>query len=143
MITESTKDSIRAVVYIALYREDREFISIKEIANSLNLSFYFLSKNLLKLVKAGILESFRGPRGGVNFKKDPREIKLIDIVAAIDGTSIFESCLLGFKECSDSNPCVVHENWASQRQKLYQMFDVSVEDIVRDIRSGKLKNIKI
>lgn len=143
MITESAKDSIRAVIYIALKRGDREFIPIKEIALELNLSFYFLSKNLQKLVKIGILESFRGPKGGVNLKKNPKNIKLIDIVAAIDGTSIFESCILGFKECSDSNPCVIHESWASQRQKLYQMFDVSVEDVTKDITLGKLKNIKI
>ncbi|MEZ0323242.1 MAG: Rrf2 family transcriptional regulator [Hydrogenothermaceae bacterium] len=143
MITEAAKDSIRAVIYIALYREDREFVSIKEIAQNLKLSFYFLSKNLLKLVKAGILESFRGPKGGVNFKKNLKDVKLIDIISVIDGTSLFESCILGFKECSDANPCAIHNKWAEERKKLYEMFDISVEKIVDDIKSGKIKNIKI
>ncbi|MEJ5172572.1 MAG: Rrf2 family transcriptional regulator [Hydrogenothermaceae bacterium] len=143
MITEAAKDSIRAVIYIALYREDREFISIKEIAQTLNLSFYFLSKNLLKLVKAGILESFRGPKGGVNFKKDPKEVKLIDIISAIDGTHVFESCILGFKECSETNPCAIHNKWAEERKRLYDMFDISVKKLADEIKSGDIKNIKI
>lgn len=143
MLSESSKDSIRAVIYIALNREEKEFISIKEIANKLGLSFFFLSKNLLKLVKAGILESFRGPKGGVNLKKDPQDIKLIDIVAAIDGLSVFESCILGFRECSDKNPCVIHQKWAEERQKIYDIFNISVEAVVKDIKSGKLENLKL
>lgn len=143
MISESAKDSIRAVVYLALNRERQEFISIKEIANNLGLSFYFLSKNMLKLVKAGILESFRGPKGGVNFKKNPQDIRLIDIVAAIDGLSVFENCILGFRECDDKNPCVVHQRWSEERQRLYDMFSVSVDSVVKDIKSGKIKNLKL
>lgn len=143
MLSESAKDSIRAVVYMAIHTEEKKFISIKEIANNLGLPFYFLSKNMLKLVKAGLIESLRGPKGGVKFKKSLEEIKLIDVVAAIDGVSMFEKCALGFKDCDDKNPCVVHHRWSKEKHRLYDMFNVSVGSIVREIKSGKVQNVKL
>ncbi|MCX7739290.1 MAG: Rrf2 family transcriptional regulator [Hydrogenothermaceae bacterium] len=141
MISEATKDSIRALVYIALYGNGREYVSIKEISRELGLSFYFLSKNMLKLVKVGILQSFRGPKGGVSLKKKPGEIKLIDVVASIDGLSLFENCLLGFRECRDEKPCIIHKSWVEEREKLYKMFNVSLEQLIKEIESGKQGNI--
>lgn len=57
--------------------------------------------------------------------------------------SVFESCILGFRECSDKNPCVIHHKWAEERQRIYDIFNISVEAVVKDIKSGKLENLKL
>ncbi|WP_457639288.1 RrF2 family transcriptional regulator [Persephonella sp.] len=146
MLSAACKDSIRAMIYVAnLSKKDEyrgKFISIHKIAEDLGISFYFLSKNFQKLVKAGFLESHRGPQGGVRLVKKPSEIKLLDIVAAIDGMDFFNNCILGFEECSDTKPCTIHHLWVDKREDIYRMFEgTTLEDAIENIE--KFKNIKV
>ncbi|ACN98262.1 Rrf2 family protein [Sulfurihydrogenibium azorense Az-Fu1] len=142
MLSESVKDCIRALIYLAL-NQDKEYISVKEISEALNLPFFFLAKNIQKLVKEGILESYRGPKGGISFKKPINEIKIIDIIVAIDGDNLFKKCVLGFEECSDLNPCAIHHKWVPEREHLKGIFNATLYEIVNDIKQGKIKNIKL
>ncbi|WP_029520894.1 Rrf2 family transcriptional regulator [Persephonella sp. IF05-L8] len=146
MLSAACKDAIRAMIYISNLSRKKEyadkFISIHKIANDLGISFYFLSKNLQKLVKAGLLISHRGPSGGVKLIKKPSEIKLLDIVEIIDGMDFFSTCILGFEECSDENPCTVHNLWAAKRQEIYELFkNTTLKDAAENIE--KFENIKI
>ena len=145
MLSAACKDSIRAMIYIAKLQEEgyrEKFVSIHKIAEDLGLSFYFLSKNFQKLVKAGLLESHRGPQGGVRLLKKPSEIRLIDIVGVIDGMEFFSNCILGFEECSDQNPCTIHNLWAEKREEIYNMFSsTTLEDAIRNI--NRFSNVKV
>ena len=145
MLSAACKDSIRAMIYIAKLQEEgykEKFVSIHKIAEDLGLSFYFLSKNFQKLVKAGLLESHRGPQGGVRLLKKPSEIRLIDIVEVIDGMEFFSNCILGFEECSDQNPCTIHNLWAEKREEIYNMFSsTTLEDAIRNI--NRFSNVKV
>jgi len=144
MLSTACKDALRAMIYIAKQKLNGrdKYISINEIANELDLSFYFLSKILQQLVKAGFLESYRGPNGGVKLAKDPEDIKIIDIVATIDGLSFFTDCVLGLDECCDENPCPLHQKWVDKREDIYELFSgTSLKDILEDI--NKLKYVKL
>ncbi len=135
MLSAACKDAIRAMVYIVNHQKD-DYVSIQEIAKDLNLSFFFLSKILQKLVKAGFLQSHRGPKGGVKLAKNPSEISLLNIVETIDGDSFFSECILGFKECSDIEPCAIHEKWAEKRKEIYEMFkNTNLEEIEKEIEN--------
>ncbi len=141
MLSMACKDAIRAMIYIVKKKSD-DFISINEIAKELDLSFYFLSKILQKLVKQGLLESYRGPKGGVRLAKKPKDIKLLDIIEAIDGNAFFTECVLGFKECSDSEPCAIHSKWAKEREKIHKLFaNTTLQKIEKELEN-KL-NIKL
>ena len=143
MLSTACKDAIRAMIYIAKKQKETDgFISIKEIAENLDLSFYFLSKILQKLVKDGFLESYRGPNGGVKLAKPVDRISLYDIILSIDGDDIFNECILGFHECSDTKPCAVHERWAPERERLYNLFkNTTLGEIEKEI--AKKLNIKL
>jgi len=146
MLSAACRDSIRAMIYIANLSKSSKykdkFISIYKIARDLGLSFYFLSKNIQKLVKAGLLESHRGPQGGVKLLRPPSKIRLIDIVAVIDGMDFFNNCILGFEECSDENPCSIHSLWADKRKQILSMFEkTTLEDAIKNIE--KFENIKV
>ena len=146
MLSAACRDSIRAMIYMAnLSKKEKykeKFISIYKIAKDLGLSFYFLSKNFQKLVKAGLLESHRGPQGGVRLLKSPSHIKLIDIVTIIDGIDFFNKCILGFEECSNEKPCSIHNLWADKRNQILIMFEnTTLEDVINNIE--KFENIKV
>jgi Rrf2 family protein len=135
--------AIRASVLVTLKEtnEQRKFIPIRELADELNLSFHFLTKIMQSLTEARILESFRGPNGGVGLAKPAKEISLLDIVAAIDGMSLFADCALGLPGCGDSTPCPLHESWAKRREELRKMLaKTSLASLARDIRNGSIRN---
>ena len=52
----------------------------------------YLNKQLQALVRAGILTSVSGPRGGFQLARDPSAISLLDIVAAIEGPEELFRC---------------------------------------------------
>jgi Rrf2 family protein len=55
------------------------------VAQAQGIPERFLLKVLLPLVSAGVLRSLKGPNGGYQLARTPREISLLDIVEAIDG----------------------------------------------------------
>jgi DNA-binding IscR family transcriptional regulator len=48
-------------------------------------------------------------------------LKIIDIVLALEGDDLFKKCVLGLPNCSDKNPCPVHQNWSIIREQIKQM----------------------
>ncbi len=118
VLSKSCVYGLRATLYVAGFGADRKFVPIREISTELGLSFHFLTKILQQLTEAGLLESYRGPNGGIALARDAGKISLLDIVKAIDGDALFESCILGLARCSGAHPCPLHETWGKQRDEL-------------------------
>lgn len=97
------------------------FIPIRELAEELDISFHFLTKIMQVLTEARIMESFRGPNGGIGLARKAEEISLLEIVAAIDGMDMFEQCALGLPGCSEETPCPLHGGWAKRRADIKKM----------------------
>ena len=77
------------------------------------------------------MESYRGPNGGVRLAKTKNEIRLYDIVAAIDGTDLFHECVLGLPGCGNRKPCALHDKWKDHRCKLKRMLrSTSLQELV-------------
>ena len=109
--------ALQAVLYLAL-KESGEWTSIKEITNRLKTPAHFLAKILQDLTKQNILVSLKGPTGGFALSRPAEEIKLLEVVKALDGNDLLEKCAMGFPECSASAPCVIHEYWWQLREGL-------------------------
>lgn len=131
---------LQAVLYLAA-QMDREVISAEEIANKLSIPKEFVSKILQSLTESGIVNSRKGKSGGFSIAKDPKWIKLIDIVAAIDGLSMFNSCVLGFPHCNPENPCPLHDKWGELRSKAYSMLTDENLDQFREKTLRKVNNL--
>jgi Rrf2 family protein len=58
----------------------------RALAEFHGVSESYLLKHMQALTKAGICESVPGPAGGYRLARKPREITLLDIVEAIEGT---------------------------------------------------------
>jgi Rrf2 family iron-sulfur cluster assembly transcriptional regulator len=111
MFSKSCDYGILATFYIAQNSNENKYVGLKEIAAGTSVPSHFLSKVLQILVKNKLLKSTKGLKGGFKLRRMPNEIYLLDIIKAIDGTDIFDNCLLGLKECSDENPCIIHEHY--------------------------------
>ncbi|WP_166354982.1 Rrf2 family transcriptional regulator [Phytoactinopolyspora limicola] len=65
--------------------EEGQAVPTSRLAEVYGLPVAYLNKQLQALVRAGVLRSTTGPRGGFRLGRDPRNITLLDIVVAIEG----------------------------------------------------------
>lgn len=121
MLSKSCEYGLRATLFLASLDRDG-YIPIGTISDELDISFPFLTKIFQQLNDADLLVSQRGPHGGVSLTKPAEEITLLDIVVAIDGTDLFEECVLGLPGCGDAQPCPLHDHWGEKREQVENMF---------------------
>lgn len=128
---------IQAILYLAAHN-DKGLIVSEEIANNLNIPKEFVSKILQSLTDSGIIYSKKGRVGGFTLGKNPDQITLLDIVEAIDGLDVFNSCVLGFPECSPEKPCPLHDQWGKLRSQAYNMLADETIDTFRQKTLDKI-----
>lgn len=139
LLSKSCIYGIRSVLFLAINKE-RQFISIREISKELGISFHYLTKILQTLNRAGILESTKGPKGGVSFRIPPEKLTVYNIIYAIDGNEVFEECVLGLPGCSNQNPCSLHEMWSATKDHLENgLKDQTIEEMALKIREKKIR----
>lgn len=126
MFSKACEYGIRAVLFIAVRSSNQERTRLKEIAKEIEAPEAFVAKVLQKLVKRNIIDSNTGPKGGF-FMDDNQieEVKLIDIVEAIDGDQIFNGCALGLPKCDENHPCPVHHKFKVIRSSLKEMMSTT------------------
>jgi Rrf2 family iron-sulfur cluster assembly transcriptional regulator len=141
MISNTCKYGIRAIIYIAVHSEGDKKVGIKKISEDLNLPGPFLGKIMQSLAKNKILNSVKGPHGGFSLAKDPKEISLYDIVSIIDGTDVFDECMIGVKICEGNEDnkklCPFHNRSHKVRNDLLTIFqEQSIGDFSDGIKSS-------
>lgn len=113
---------LQAVLYLGAM-DEQYTCSADEISNKLNIPKEFTSKILQNLVERGLIESRKGKSGGFRLAKKTQNIKLIDVVEAIDGLEIFKSCVMGFSNCTKEKKCLMHEEWQEIINRAYDMLN--------------------
>ena len=112
--------ALQAVLYLAL-NSNGKMISIRELTNKLNLPYHFVAKILQDLTRKGLLVSHKGPSGGFSLGAPAKDITLLEIVEAIDGSGFMDNCVFGFPSCTGDKPCAVHEQWDKVRNSIHKM----------------------
>ena len=139
MFSKACEYGIRASIFIAKNSIEGRRVSPKEISKEIDSPQAFTAKILQDLVKHKIIKSIQGAYGGFEIDKDLiATIKLSQIVEAIDGNSIYLSCGLGLKECSEDHPCPMHEKFKSIRNGLRDMLEnTNLDELARGIKNGE------
>lgn len=139
VFSSACQDVIRAVVYL---HDKDELVQARKISEDLQVPFHFLSKNMQIVAKAGIVISKRGVDGGMKLAKPATEIKIMDIIRAVDGDKYFDNCILGIGLCDAETPCSLHEEWVKRKNELVEIFEAtSLADISKDLATQKILRI--
>jgi Rrf2 family transcriptional regulator, iron-sulfur cluster assembly transcription factor len=112
--SRSAEYAIRAFVHLAQV-PDGKYAMVKNIAEQEELPAHFLAKIMQQLARKGLLRSSKGPTGGFALRVPPADVKLWDIVEALDGMKQYTACASGLSECSDEMPCSMHDGWVALR----------------------------
>ena len=140
LLSKSCVYGLRAALYLASTQDDG-YISIRKMSDKLDISFHFLTKILQQLTAADLMESYKGPNGGVRLTKSGSEVSLYSVVAAIDGEDLFTECALGLPGCGTDKPCPLHEKWATTRDAIRIMLEET--NLVELADKGKDMNLRI
>jgi Rrf2 family protein len=119
LLSQGSQYAISAVIALSKQPEG-ETISAAALAKPLNCPAAYLSQILSKLKPAGIIKSRRGLNGGVYLGRLPKDITMMEVIEAIDGTDFFERCFLGIEGCGHIEPCPFHAFWSKERNKIKQ-----------------------
>lgn len=115
-------------------------VSADKLAGADNIPADYVSQLLVKLRRAGIVESRRGSSGGYALAKAPAAIKLGDIVRAVDGEVFEDVCgkyEKGDKDCHHQGGCSISPVWKRLGALVTQYFDgVTLADILEE-RPGR------
>lgn len=74
-----------ALVDLAMVK-DGELTSLAEISKRQDISLPYLEQLFVRLRRAGLVSSVRGPGGGYRLSRDPKELRISEIFEAVDET---------------------------------------------------------
>ncbi|MCX5861558.1 MAG: RrF2 family transcriptional regulator [Desulfomonile sp.] len=132
-ITTTSRYGVRALFDVA-YHGGGQATQIKDISRRQKISQRYLEQIFNKLLKAGLLTSRRGPRGGYMLSRDPSQISVGDIINAAQGPIVPVMCLSsqnqGKKVCDVLDECVTRHVWRDTQRLLVDYYNsVSVADL--------------
>lgn len=138
MFSKACEYGIRASIFIATKSSEGIRVGIKDVAKEIDSPEPFTAKIMQILTKSGIIYSAKGVGGGFEVSKEAlKSIKLIQIVDAIDGNTIYKGCGIGLKECSEIHPCPVHNQFKKIRELLLAMLtNTTLEELALGVNAG-------
>jgi Rrf2 family protein len=116
MISMTAEHALRALAEMARHPQG-DVILGKQLARTAEIPRNYLAKILWMLGNAGFIDATRGSGGGYRLRRDPKEIRLIEVVELFDRPSRTPHCFLSCqRECSDTDSCAAHARWREVRQ---------------------------
>lgn len=99
---------VRMVVTLA---QKGEVMSTAGLAKEMGVSPLYLRQLAPVLERAGVIEGFRGARGGYRLKVQPGEITLFEIIQAFDEDFSLLNCIKSRNSCHRSPDCTTRHLW--------------------------------
>lgn len=107
-------------------------VALADVADRQEISLSYLEQLFGKLRKGGLVKSVRGPGGGYLLAREAKEIRVSDIIMAVDEPIAATRCSAGSPAgChSDKGRCLTHELWEALSHQIYMFLSsVSLADV--------------
>ena len=106
-----TLEADYAIRIVRCLCRNRVRMDAKKISSEANVTLRFSLKILGKLVAGGVVKSFKGTQGGYELAREPEQISLKDVLAAVEGPYQFSRCLSKDSACpsGEDADCKAHK----------------------------------
>jgi len=130
-ISTKSQYGLRAMVYLTKFPQ--KICSLRSISKDEGISFDYLEKIISKFKKAGLIKAKRGVQGGYFLNKSPAEIKIREIIKALEGTTGLVKCMAAEKyHCPREKKCLTKIFWKKIQVSLNSIFDSStLADLIK------------
>ncbi len=102
-------------------KNQNELFHTKEISETLNISYKYMTKIITLLSNNELIISKKGKNGGITLKKDSDEISIKDILIIMNDLDD-DKCILGLGLCREKNKCAMHETWMESKNSISHTF---------------------
>ena len=132
-LTTRGRYAVMAMADLALFN-DKGPTSLTDISLRQNISLSYLEQIFIKLKNKNLVRSVRGSKGGYKLTTSPDEIKISNIISAVDEEVRTLNCKKESKKgCNNkSTKCITHNLWDQLDQHINNFFEkVKLQDLVR------------
>jgi len=105
------------------YQNGGESIILKKISDEEDISIRYLEQIIIPLKIARLVKSIRGAGGGYVLARDPSNIKLRDILLALEGACCLVECVEDEDYCDKTEECAAYEIWKKASSLLKDYFE--------------------
>ena len=131
-LTSKGRYAVMAMADLALFR-DRGPINLTDISLRQNISLAYLEQIFIKLKDKKLVKSIKGATGGYILDKPASEIKLSNIIFAVDEEVRMLNCKKQSKKgCTNkTTKCITHNLWDHLDQHINGFFEkIKLQDLI-------------
>ena len=132
-LTTKGRYAVMAMADLAVFK-DKGPINLTDISLRQNISVAYLEQIFIKLKKSNLVKSVRGAKGGYVLDLSPEEIKISNIISAVDEEVKTLNCKKESKKgCNNkTTKCITHNLWDQLDQHINNFFEkVKLQDLVK------------
>lgn len=134
----STRSTYGLRAMINLAKENKAgSVSLAKVAKEENISLKYLERLFSNLKKAGLVKATKGAAGGYVLAKKAGEVKIYDIIRALEGNITPFHCTVSDKKVYCSNKCDCEVNYVLAK------VEGAIDKTLKEIRLGDLLTDKI
>ena len=138
MLSKSTEYATRALIFVQLQNWMGKRPGVLEIANEIESPTAFTAKILHILTTHKLLNSLKGRGGGFFFTDNQAELTVYEIILVMEGDALFTECGMGLSNCSDENPCPLHDQYEKIRAQLLMLVKTeTISSLATKIQDGQ------
>jgi Rrf2 family protein len=134
MIRLSTKGRYGTRLMLNLarhYGNGAEAVILKHISEDERISIRYLEQIIIPLKINRLVKSIRGAGGGYTLARKPEEIKLGEILRALEGSCCLVECLEDGTYCAFTETCPTYDIWKGANDLLKDYFDrLTLKDVI-------------
>ncbi len=125
MFSKTTEYALRAVLFIAKESSVGNRPGLQKVAEAIDSPVSFTAKILQILTRDNsLIQSVRGPNGGFFMEEKMRKQPLSAVLKVMGELDVLNKCVLGLYECSERNPCPLHNDYKEIKNQLRNLFNL-------------------
>jgi Rrf2 family protein len=123
------------------YNNGNEAVILKSVSDEEDISIRYLEQIVIPLKISRLVKSIRGAGGGYTLARHPSEIKVSEILHALEGTCCLVDCVEDPDYCDRIPICATFDVWNEASKLLKDYFDsVTLQDL---LKIHEKKNAKV
>ncbi|MDO8616692.1 MAG: Rrf2 family transcriptional regulator [Dehalococcoidia bacterium] len=129
---------IRALIELAHHIGEARPMQSGEIAARQRIPESYLEQLLTTLRRAGFIRSVRGPQGGHALIREPKDLRVSEVIEALEGAIMPIDCLDDASACSRNGGCPQREMWQAVREAILGVLDnTTIGDLAERERAAQ------
>ena len=138
-LSKKSDYALIAMAHLAARPDGNGSSSAREISETYSIPLELLAKILQRLVRAKLLVSVQGTRGGYRLARPAASIRVADVIQSVDGPVTVTACSPDDHACDQFGTCSIRDPlWKIKNRILETLTTVSVAELGADAAQAAL-----